>query len=234
MALFPRPFHAATGSLVMIGGKSQEQIEADLAAGVARVGGFFREPSYFESYLHAAQALIDKGRADGNLDDLGMPAFYLQRHTLELLLKSVLSWLHSINDLRKQIVDLNFQPNVEKRENEVRKHSHRKLLEMVLAAAKELELPAPPAELEILVERFSRLEKSETWARYSSSRRKGEEGVRHLADEVVIPLVDLQSELADLAARMITRDLDGPSYENILVYEWDMLNHQVEYLRSCG
>jgi len=228
MAQFPRPIYVGTGSNVIIGGKSQEQANADLAAGVARVGGFFREPSYFESYFHATQALIDKGRADGNLDDVGMPAFYLQRHTLELLLKSVLSWLHSIDDLRKKVVDCNFKPNLVAREKEVNKHNHRRLLDMVLAAAKELELPSPPPELEILVERFREYEKTETWARYSSSRVRGHESVQHLKGEVVIPLVDLQAAMADLAARMIFRDLDAESYENILSDEWDFLNRQLE------
>lgn len=232
MAQFPRPIYVDTRSNVMIGGKSSEQTEADLAAGVARVGGFIREPSYFESYLHAAQALIDKGRADGNLDDLGMPAFYLQRHTLELLLKSVLSWLHSIDDLKKRILNVNFQPDLDARDKNVNKHSHRKLLDMVLAAAKELELPEPPSELETLVERFTSFEQTGTWARYSSSRMRGHEKVQHLENEVVIPLVDLQSSLADLAARVISRDLDAHSYENVLVDEWDYLNQQVENMRS--
>ncbi|WP_206361230.1 hypothetical protein, partial [Pseudomonas viridiflava] len=122
-----------------------------------------------------------------------MPAFYLQRHTLELLLKSVLSWLHSIDDLKKRILNVNFQPDLDARDKNVNKHSHRKLLDMVLAAAKELELPEPPSELETLVERFTSFEQTGTWARYSSSRMRGHEKVQHLENEVVIPLVDLQS-----------------------------------------
>jgi len=63
---------------------------------------------------------------------------------------------------------------------------------------------------------------------------RGHEKVQHLENEVVIPLVDLQSSLADLAARVISRDLDAHSYENVLVDEWDYLNQQVENMRSCN
>ncbi|RMP45686.1 hypothetical protein ALO95_200160 [Pseudomonas syringae pv. antirrhini] len=229
MARLPRPVYFRVDSLVMHCGKAPEQIEEDLRLGVARVGGWLREPSYFESYLYATQTLIEKGREERNLDDLGVPAFYLQRHTLELLLKSVLSWLYCIDDLQKQLVDPDFQPDVVTREKALHKHNHRKLLEMVLTSAAALKLPRPPIALTNLVERFSSLESTDTWARYSTSRAKGRENVEHLKDEVVIPLVELQASLEEVAAIVIMREVDDPSYENALASEWEALNIELDH-----
>lgn len=232
METLPRPFFVGTGSNVIIGGKSSEQTKADLAAGVARVGGFSRRPNYFESYYQATQVLIDQAKDGGNLDDLGMPAFYLQRHSLELLLKSALSLLHSIDDLQKRVADGGFQPDLIERERLVNKHSHRKLLDLLCAKAADLHLPPPPPEIESLVQRFMAIEKTETWSRYSSSRERGKDCINHLEEEVVIPLVDLQAALADTASKMAFRDLDGQAYENILFVEWDTWNNRLQNLQS--
>ncbi|WP_153785327.1 hypothetical protein [Pseudomonas sp. EMN2] len=232
MPKLPRPFYAASGSRVMIGGKSAEMIDADLAAGVARVGGFWREPSYVESYLHGAQALIDKGIADTNLDDVGLPVFYLQRHALELLLKSVLGWLHAIEDLQQLAKDLEFKPDLEKRDRQIRRHSHRVLLDMLVVVARAVGVPAPPADIARLVRKFSVLEKTETWARYGSSLSKTGDGVRHMQDEVVIPLVELQLELVALAETVLYRDLHGASYENTLADQWSELSSAIDHLKG--
>lgn len=230
MTRLPRTIYVNTGSNVIVGGKSPEQTISDHEAGVARIGGFFREPSYVESYLLATQVLIDKGSSDGNLDDLGLPAFYLQRHTLELLLKSVLSWLHVIHDLERKLLDECFEPDLIKREKDVNKHNLQKLLVMMQLEACKLNLPTPPAEFQAVVDKFTKLEKTETWARYSDSRRKGHSVVHHVQDEVVIPLIDLQIDLNNLAAKVLYRNLEGVSYENMLSNEWESLHRHFENL----
>lgn len=67
------------------------------------MGGFWRHPSYLESYLTAASLLIAQGTQRQDYDDIGLPAFYLQRHTTELLLKRLLRWCIDIIELKSEL-----------------------------------------------------------------------------------------------------------------------------------
>lgn len=227
MVKFERTFYADTGSRVMVGGKSSEQTAADLASGLSRVGGFWRSPNYFESYLQAAQILIDQGQSAGSLDDIGLPAFYLQRHAAELLLKSVLGLILDILDLRNQLKDPAYKPDIEERSKELFGHVLPTLLDRVNSRVKNLDLPAPPPELDALISKLADIELTETWARYSTSRKrqKGSPTIAHQNDETVIPLVELQAGLVRVAELVVFRELCGSSYENELHSEWSRLDH---------
>ncbi len=75
---------------------------SDVENGIARFGGGWRNPSYVGAYLKAAQILIERAKADKELDQLGLPIFYLQRHTLELSIKNILRCLYEVVKMRSE------------------------------------------------------------------------------------------------------------------------------------
>lgn len=222
MVQFDKPFIPALGSRVMVGGKTAEQRIADLELGLARLGGTWRHPNYFESYLLSARALIDQGTSAGTLDDIGLPAFYLQRHALELLLKTLLVWMLDISDMRELLANPEHQVDTEIRHGVLHGHDHSVLLKRLHEWVARIEWEEPPGSLDDLVERYKQIEITETWARYSSSRKgkKGSPTIVHVPDETVIPLVGLQRELEALAGQLVSRAAGDPSYEIELYREW--------------
>lgn len=106
MVWLDEPFYPAgptNGSNVYVGEKPPGMAAEDFQNGVARMGGFWRHPSYLESYLTAASLLIAQGTQRQDYDDIGLPAFYLQRHTTELLLKRLLRWCIDIIELKSEL-----------------------------------------------------------------------------------------------------------------------------------
>lgn len=229
MAKFDEPFHANLDTQkVMIGGKSLEQRKSDLEAGVARIGGFWRHPNYFEAYLHSASLLIEQGRATGTLDEIGLPAFYLQRHAIELLLKGLLSWLTSISDLRNELGRSKQQPSDDLKDALRRSHNLKKLYGHILEFGNVLDVPLPPVDLGNLIEDMGRLEITETWSRYRSSSEKSNGGARvqveHISEEILIPIVELQERLDAIANLVSAREAFGETYEDELHDIWAQLN----------
>jgi hypothetical protein len=226
MVQFDKPFLPALGSSVMVGGKSPEQRVADLELGHARIGGIWRHPNYFESYLLSAKALINYGASVGTLDDIGLPAFYLQRHALELLLKAMLVWILDISDMRAQLASPEHQVDTEQRHAVLHGHDHSELLKRLHEWVMRIGWEAPPKSLDHLVQRFKQIEITETWARYSTSRKrkKGSPTIAHVPDETVIPLLSLQGELEALAGQLVSRAHGEDSYEIELYREWCRLD----------
>lgn len=231
MAIFEEPLLVPpTPGLVMIGGKSADTTRSDLSAGVARIGGFWRHPSYVESYLFAASVLVEQGKTKGCLDEICLPAFYLQRHTTELLIKDILIWLTMISGLREK---LNVSPFLISNPTELEpiKRSHKlgKLLDLSLSFCNTLELPSPPEELESLVTEMGEIETTDTWARYSSSTKPAKKNLPaehkdHIKTEIVVPIVDFQNRLNSIAALICSRSLDGDSYLDDLQRIWSPLD----------
>jgi len=229
MAKFDEPFHVNLDTQkVMIGGKSLEQTKSDLEAGVARIGGFWRHPNYFEAYLHSASLLIEQGRATGTLDEIGLPAFYLQRHAIELLLKGLLSWLTSISDLRNELGRSKQQPSDNLKDALRRSHNLKKLHGHILEFGNVLDVPLPPVDLGNLIADMGRLEITETWSRYRSSSEKSKGGARvqveHISEEILIPIVEIQERLDAIATLVSAREAFGETYEDELHDIWAQLN----------
>ncbi|KGE69706.1 MULTISPECIES: hypothetical protein [Pseudomonas] len=233
MAKFDEPFHANLDTQkVMIGGKSLEQRKSDLEAGVARIGGFWRHPNYFQAYLHSASLLIEQGRATETLDEVGLPAFYLQRHAIELLLKSLLSWLTNISDLRNDLGRSKEQPSDDLKDALRKSHDLKKLHGHLLEFGAALNVPPPPAELGSLIESMGQVEITETWSRYSSSSKKSKDGariqVKHIPEEILIPIVELQEGLDAIAVLVSARVAFGETYEDELHDIWAQLNADLD------
>lgn len=217
----------------MIGGKPPEMIKRDLDAGVARLGGFWRHPNYFESYLYSASVLIERGRTTGTLDEIGLPGFYLQRHSIELLLKELLGWLTSISELRNQLGRSVSKPSVELLRDMHTSHDLVDLYGHVIELADMLSLSPPPDELGSLISEIEKLEITETWSRYrSSSKKQKNSGARlhvdHIPDEVVIPIVEFQERLDTIAYLTSSRKAFGDTYEDELQAVWSELNAAIE------
>lgn len=217
----------------MIGGKPPEMVKSDLEAGVARLGGFWRHPNYFESYLYSASVLIEQGRATGTLDEIGLPGFYLQRHSIELLLKELLSCLTSISELRNQLGRSVSKPSDELLWDMHRSHDLVDLYDHVIELADMLKLSAPPDELGSLISDMKILEMTETWSRYRSSSTKKKNSsarfhVDHIPDEVVIPVVEFQERLDAIACLTSSREAFGNTYEDELHEVWSELIATIE------
>jgi hypothetical protein len=231
---FDEPFHSNAGNRsVMIGGKPPEMVKSDLEAGVARLGGFWRHPNYFESYLYSASVLIEQGRATGTLDEIGLPGFYLQRHSIELLLKELLGWLTSISELRNQLGRSVSKPSNDLLRDMRRSHDLVDLYGHVIELADMLNLSPPPDELGSLISEMETLEITETWSRYRSSSRKRENSsaplhVDHIPHEVVIPIVEFQERLDTIACLTSSREAFGDTYEDELQEVWSELNAAIE------
>ncbi|MGO4609927.1 hypothetical protein AB4142_26660 [Variovorax sp. 2RAF20] len=200
MAAFPEDLYLpgpGEPAGVLAWGKSPEQTEKDLAAAVARIGGW-RRPDYGQAYLLGANTLLRKAREDGHLDHHALPIFYLQRHSTELLIKEALQFAVQIHDLCKEVgKPAPTYPSDEQRSRVGRAHELKPLLadleDMVLA----LKVGEVPGSLRLAVEAITSIEDDPTWARYSFRRgkRKGDGSIHHAVEEVVVPLGDIQNLL---------------------------------------
>lgn len=235
MVKFSSPLYVTSPSSdrrVMVGGKSPEMVKNDLASGVSRIGGFWRHPNYCEAYLYSANLLIEQGRTTGTLDEIGLPAFYLQRHAIELMLKGFLDWLTSISDLRNELGQSNYQPAPEVLKALGSSHNLKHLHLHVVVISNDLQLPPPPMELESLIRDMGLIEITETWSRYSSSPQKKQKGsststrshISHIDQEIEIPIVDFQHRLCAVADSALSRQCGGDTYEDTLHDTWSALD----------
>ncbi|MEX8499234.1 hypothetical protein [Leptothrix ochracea] len=190
---------------------------ADVENGVARVGGQWRTPSYLMAYVRSADVLVSHGKATNTLDDIGIPAFYLQRHALELLVKRLISWVYQYADAKGNTT------NPDKTQRDRLKNSHRisLLLEDLHINCRHHGFNEPPECLRVLVDEVESYESSSaTWARYESSKSKKQEIIHHLDNEVAIPIVVLQEKLEMTVAKLII-GFDGvDAYEDELYHAW--------------
>lgn len=201
MAKFPNDLYfigADEPTGVLAWGKSPEQTEKDLAAGVARLGGF-RAPNYTQAYLLAANTLILTARERGLLDQHGLPIFYLQRHAAELIIKAPLRLGIEIQEYRKKLnVPRPAFPSNRQAWRAERWHGLRELLRDLEVMAAALQVGTVPAAVRSAVQTILAVEQDPTWSRYSY-RHETENGVDklvpHMASEVVLPLGAIQNQL---------------------------------------
>lgn len=224
MSIFDKPAYIKPSDPkgdVFVFGKGPELEGADARNGVARVGGLWRRPDYFRAYLRSAAVLIEHGVRHEELDEVMLPAFYLQRHALELLIKRLLSYLYEWAEFRVKL-GYNWEgvpSNGQK--DRFTTHGIHKLFQDLCRTCKHFKFTNPPLELAALVKKLTQFEKTETWSRYAQSKNhKDDTIIQHLEDEVEVPIVDLQRDLEFVASK-ITYRFDGePAYENELYDHW--------------
>lgn len=221
--------HPATDSRgVFVGGKNPSLIEIDFESGIARLGGFWRQPSYVGAYLTAASLLVEQGRARGSYDEIGLPAFYLQRHAAELILKRLLNWCLEIIEYRNLIMQGQAIAIPSRLRGSLNnEHNLRRILQSLKRAAKLSGEHDPPEGLAQLVETISSVEASPHWSRYRVDSRSSLSMLWETT-EFVIPVVGIQSQLDLVASDVLAHSLEDESYENALYSTWAALMAALE------
>jgi hypothetical protein len=175
-------------------GKSPEAVANDSTNGVARFGGPWRSPNYVLAYMKIAAIVINHGVQAQCLDEVALPAFYMQRHTLELFLKRLLSWLYEIAELHAELgQDNRGVPSKGQIERFRTKHHLALLWQDLQMASVHYSFGEPPLDIEYLVRQIENYEVTETWSRYESAVRRNGTVIHHVKDEIELPLVELSS-----------------------------------------
>ena len=205
---------------VIISGKPPDLVETDLRNGIARFGGQWRHPDYLQAYIKAADLLINQALKTKSLDDLGLPIFYLQRHTMELLLKRLLCWFIELAENKKQIAEKHEKHPTN---GEIRrfKNSH-ELLELwndLVNLSSYFGHGNPPKEIKLFVDQTRHFEKSNTWSRYAISRSKTR-SIRHTDNEIELPVVRLQNCLVDAVKIAVSKNGFDDTYECKVYNDW--------------
>jgi len=168
------------------------------------------------AYVRAADVLVSHGKATNELDDIGLPAFYMQRHALELLVKRFLSWVYQY----AEATESSPAPSNGQRYRLRKCHGISKLLNDLRASCKQYGFTEPPESLQALVTEIESYEISETWARYENSESKDKGLLQHLKDETALPIGALQEKLETVVAELVFRFDGTDAYENELYYAW--------------
>lgn len=200
---------------VLMLGKSAELAHVDAVNGDARFGGAWRHPNYLMAYAHAAGILVTHGQTTGTLDAIALPAFYMQRHALELIVKRFLGYVYGYAEAVGR-ADFLSQRQLDRRHNS---HDLTCLISDLTGACQQLELALPPEELRDLIETMRKFETTETWARYPYSQLKA--GLQiHTQDETVLPMVALQKNLEDVLKHVFFSLEEHEAYESLLYEAW--------------
>lgn len=207
-------------------GKMQNLEIEDLKNGISRFGGY-RKPDYFMAYFRSAEILIDNGVKNNTLDEIGIPAFYMQRHALELLLKRVISSLYEVAELRLYLNNEGYRPSKGQVHRVTNEHKLESLLSDLKVTCEGMKFISPPNELEKLVEHINKFEKSSvTWARYENSKN-----IEHVKEEILLPIIDLQKQLELVKLKIAFQSgsmeventvhfIEKETYENEIYNEW--------------
>ncbi len=206
---------------IIVFDKSPELRIEDCKKGLSRFGGTWRAPCYLHAYFRSTDILLNQGIFEDCLDDIGLPLFYMQRHTTELLIKRLLSWVYEIAKFSVELGLDNYDipsKGQQKRFNEC--HKLTGLFNDLASSTKKFGFQEPPPELDELVKTLTKFERTETWSRYNKSKIKGGEVINHVQTEVALPLVDLQELLKNAISKIIYKLEREDAYENALYGAW--------------
>lgn len=215
---------------VIVFGKGSDQTQKDSTLGIARFGGQWRQPSYQRAYLRAARVLLAESKRTNDLDQLGLPIFYLLRHSTELLIKGMLGMLYEIAEMREggqsAAANLTRIPSKNARERLHSSHDLAVLCRDLTKASTSLGFIAHlPDCLPRLVQEIGKHEMNPTWSRYSNSGRDGK--TNHSGVEVALPVVDLLGQL-EAVVKNVAAD---PSHDSTtlggeIYFQWNCLMQQ--------
>lgn len=173
------------------------------------VGGLINPPRYLGSYYEATRILTENDRADL----LAMPILYLQRHTIELLLKELLDGAQSVIVMTQQIQQAKRQPIMSYEKKELKGHNLNKLLSNAEAALAALEWPIPIPGLRELVSLCGSIEQGdETRWRYATLKNSKPSMPCGLSAYVELPIYEIQQRLNKIAEE----EQIGNSYEDVM------------------
>jgi hypothetical protein len=184
-------------------------------------GGIFSRPDLVTSYANASRALLLAADTKSRLRDLGMPIFYLQRHTVELAIKQILCSLLSLRDEDAELEAANHKAWEElvssrKTTDEAFGHDLGDLIQKTEALLKQRSLPSLPTEFHSLEKMINTFEQGAAErARYDSvayGRGKDRQVAPSLprGTPTTLPIGDLQ----DLIDSLLGGPLHFRSFED--------------------
>lgn len=223
MSIFDQPAYLKPSDPdgdVTVFGKAPGQNEIDTGNGIARLGGFWRQPDYARAYVKSAGILVRHGQANGTLDDIALPAFYLQRHALELLVKGLLQQVYDIGEFRGNAKI----PTEKQKDRLIRSHAIVELVGDLKTSCHELGLPAALDELDDVVQMQKTFESTATWARYATSTSKVGKTVtvhKHMEQEVELPILPLHEKLQAAFAKAKHLSIEDDTYDIRLHEYWE-------------
>lgn len=218
---------------VTVFGKAPGQNEIDTRNGIARLGGFWRQPDYARAYLKSAGILVQHGQANGTLDDIALPTFYLQRHALELLVKGLLQQVYDIGEFCGSAE----VPSGKQKDRLTGSHAIAKLVEDLKTSCHKLGLPAPPDELNVVAQMQRTFESTDTWARYATSTSKAAKTVtvhKHMEQEVELPILSLDEKLQAAFAKAKHLSVDDDTYDVRLHKHWENAARAAGMYDNCN
>lgn len=182
-------------SVLVIGGGSPAG-----GATSGRVGGWL-QPNLGLSYLLAARHVLEAGERERRLNEVVLPAAYLQRHAMELALKGVLDAAYSLRRDEDWLERLKTDPKAKPGEAQKvpEKHPLNFLVSKIRDALVAVRHPAMPDEVAAMAERLTEVEGSEpTRTRYLTLRN----GEQSFPKAVVLPVGETQDDLEGLFERV--------------------------------
>lgn len=217
--------------------------QEDLRAGRARIGGPFWFGGYRESYLAAASVLVKEGRSIGDLSEHAVPALYLQRHALELMLKDLLYSMYGMADDSFSLAQLrgaagpsnDFRPSEKERRRATSAHDLSALMADLVSAFGRASSagfafrPLPP-DLEQCVKDFAVLEDgAATRLRYDRVRLKNRADLeRSFPERVGVPIEGFQARLLAIEAELFTQRVEPPSLADEIYMEHLAIDQALE------
>jgi hypothetical protein len=217
--IFVKPEFSETD--VFVFAKDPQFEREDVVAGLGRLGGQ-RQPDFFLSYMKSAEVLINHGIETNSLDDVALPAFYLQRHAIELLLKRLICWLYETNKFEENArlgssVFLSVKKNGEETSTFKGQHDLKSISKVLNKAAALFNTIAVPQVISDVVELIAAFEKQDpTWSRYPTSGT----GSKHHDRENPVPLEKIQKYLDLIRDSVVYKTNDDSTFENHLYDIW--------------
>jgi len=201
-----------------------------------KVGGLFNQPNYLRAYHEATRLLMQAGREDV----LAMPIIYLQRHTVELLLKELRDGALAVITATQEIQAAKGQPILDfkqKNAKDLKIHHLGDLLVDVEAALSALDWKVPIPGLHELVALCESVEHGdESRWRYASGKSGQSSFSRSVhGDLEELPIHEIQHRLNQIAEE----EQVGMRYEEVVKadtissYRWSLIltNHQLDQER---
>lgn len=214
-------------------GKSPELEMLDIKNGVSRIGGMWRAPSYTKAYLRAARVLLQNGIENNDLDQLGLPIFYLHRHTLELFIKGLLLTSYEISEfsyeLNKSDKVKSTLPSKKMQNRLNRSHSLTALNDDLKNISTLLEHEYDSTRIDILIKLIENTETETSWSRYAKSSKSS---ISFLENEVVIKIVEINKQLESVIHEIGSNTDGEETFETFLYYKWQSLLNALDQKAS--
>lgn len=183
-----------------------------------RIGGHFAQPDLGLSYLLAARHVIEAGEAEGRLAEVALPVAYLQRHSMEIVMKNLLAIVYGLHADRTWLDALMRDPNADRPalERPPREHHFERLRGVVCRALKKLDFELPE-EIAEMASKLAQADDSDPTRFRYLTRSNGKESFPKLE---VLPVVERQEELEAMFEKHLRFEgFDGPPAERNLATE---------------